>query len=170
MSENLFPLVSFDLVENVIADELLEKWGHWLGGCNRPFGRQSFALRLNRSIISVAVSASTINESCGGYSRNQAVELARLCSDPAQKWASRVCLRLWRETAAQCWGAKYWPVIALVSYSNSIRHKGDLYRFDGWTKVAEVRAGTSGSTWKRPRKVAYEPKAVWVWKLAEVAA
>ena len=86
---NMFPLVSFDLVDNTTADELLSKWGHWLGGCHRPFGRQSFALKLHQRIVSVAVSASTINGRCGGYSRSQAVELARLCSDPSQSWASR---------------------------------------------------------------------------------
>ena len=43
---NAFPLVSFDLVDNALADALLETWGHWLGGCNRPFGRQSFGLEL----------------------------------------------------------------------------------------------------------------------------
>lgn len=166
---NWFPLVSFDLIEDSEADALLVQWDHWLGGCNRPFGRQSFGLKMGERIVSVAVSASTVNASCGGY---QVVELARLCSDPSERWASRVCLRLWRETAAKCWQeqygrkSEYWDVIALVSYSNAIRHKGDLYRFDGWTKVADVPGGVAGTTWKRPRKNTFDPKAVWIWKLS----
>lgn len=39
---SLFPLATFDVVDDALADERLRTWGHWLGGCNRPFGRQSF--------------------------------------------------------------------------------------------------------------------------------
>ncbi|MDG6938620.1 MAG: hypothetical protein JRN42_08820 [Nitrososphaerota archaeon] len=165
--QSLFPLVSFDLVGNELADRMLEEWGHWLGGCNRPFGRQSFGLFLEgEGLVSVAVSASTVNGTCGGWPRGEVVELARLCSRPDQRWATRVCLRLWREVAPRTWGTKYWPVRACVSYANALRHKGDIYRFDGWRKVAETKGSTGGGGWSRPRK-AGEPKTVWVWKLEE---
>jgi len=57
--------------------------------------------------------------------------------------------------------------VALVSYANAARHKGDIYRFDGWTKVQEVKGGTAGQTWDRPRKAAYEAKSVWAYKLPQ---
>ncbi len=74
---------------------------------------------------------------------------------------TRVALRLWRATAAQCW--HYWPVKAYVSYANAVRHKGDIYRFDGWEKVAEVAGGTAGGGWQKGKK--YEAKSVWVYRL-----
>jgi len=154
----LFPLVSFDLIENGLADDRLVAWGHWLGGCNRPFGVQSFGLFLIKELISVAVTASTVNKHCAGYDRQEVIELARLCSDPAHAWATRVCLRLWREVAPKVW--PHWSVVALVSYANALRHKGDIYRFDGWKKVAEVKGGVAGGDWNRGKT--YDPKSVWV--------
>lgn len=76
---------------------------------------------------------------------------------------TRVALRLWREVAPVAWGSAYWPVDALVSYANAIRHKGDIYRFDGWEKVGDVRGGKSGGGWQRGRE--YEPKSIWVFKV-----
>lgn len=159
---SLFPLVSFDLIDNDVADVLLGEWDHWLGGCNRPFGRQSFGLILGGvGIISVAVSASTVNETCGGYRRQECVELARQCSRPDYNWATRAIVRLWREIAPRCW--PYWPVRAVVSYSNALRLAGDIYRFDGWIKVARSRGSTGGGTWTRHKVM--EPKDVWVYLL-----
>lgn len=86
---NWFPLARFDLIENELADAMLVEWHHWLGGCNRPFGRQSFGLFVADTLVSVAVSASTVNETCGGWPRMQVVELARLCSRVDQRWARR---------------------------------------------------------------------------------
>lgn len=159
----MFPLVAFDLIPNDIADIALVEWGHWLGDCNRPFGRQSFGLTLEGQLIAVAVSASTVNETCGGYHRKDCVELARLCSHPAHRDVTRVALRLWRKVAPLAWARKYWPVKALVSYANAIRHKGDIYRFDGWTKVADVPGGVAGGGYQRGKK--YDPKSVWAFQL-----
>lgn len=165
MSLEMLPLVAFDRIEDARADQLLKEWGHWLGGCNRPFGRHSFGLALaDVGIISVAVSASTVGATCGGYPRNEVVELARCASMPGYQWASRVALRLWRETANRYWAADYWPVRAAVSYSNALRHKGDLYRFDGWTKVADVAGSVGGGSWSTQKQA--EPKVVWVWRYA----
>lgn len=161
---NLFPLASFDLIDNQIADALLKEWGHWLGGCNRPFGRQSFGLQLGGvGIISVAVSASTVNERCGSYHRQECVELARQCSHPDYRWATRVIVRLWREIAPHCW--PYWPVRAVVSYSNALRHSGNIYRFDGWKKVAHSRGSVGGGSWSQHKMM--EPKDVWAYELEE---
>ena len=157
------PVVTWDRCENELADRLLVEWGHWLGACNRPFGRQSWALWLNGEPVSVAVSASTVNARCGGYERQEVVELARLCSHPEHRDMTRVALRLWRKTAAGAWAARYWPVRAYVSYANAIRHRGDIYRFDGWRKVADVPGGVAGGGWSRGK--VYEPKSVWVYEL-----
>ena len=156
-------LVAFDRIENSVADEALRAWGHWLGGCNRPFGRQSFGLFLRGNLVSVAVSASTVNNRCAGYDRQEVVELARQASNPDHRDLTRVCVRLWRVTAGDCWAQDYWPVKALVSYSNSLRHSGNMYRFDGWKLAGEVRGGKAGGGWGRGKK--YEPKRIWVFRL-----
>lgn len=163
---NLYPIVAFDLVPNEQADAALVDWGHWLGGCGRPFGRQSWGLTIHGQLLAVAVSASTVNASCGGYRRGEVVELARLCSHPQHRDLTRVALRLWRKVAPRAWGATYWPVRAAVSYANAARHRGDIYRFDGWRKVADVPGGNAGvnSGWTRPRQN-YEAKSVWAFDL-----
>jgi hypothetical protein len=162
---NLFPIVSFDLIDDVLADECLVRWGHWLEGCNRPFGRHSFGIFVHGELLCVAVSASTVNAMCGGLPRSEVVELARLCSHPDHRDLTRVGLRLWRITAPGCWARDYWPVTHVVSYSNNARHTGDIYRFDGWTKVQEVKGGTTGPNATYNRKKSYEAKSVWVFSL-----
>lgn len=161
----MFPLVTFDHLDHERADALLVDWGHYLGGCTRPFGRHSFALTVaDCGPIAVAVSASTVNETCAGWPRREVVELVRLCAAPTHRWATRVALRLWREIAPGEWGRDYWPVRALVSYANTAQgHKGDIYRFDGWEKAAEVRGGVAGGNWTRGKR--YDPKSVWVYRL-----
>lgn len=165
---SLLPLVTFDRIDDDLADRSLELWGHWLGGCNRPFGRQSFGLFVDEQLVSVAVSASTVNAVCGGWARDRVVELARQCSAPGQQQFSRVVVRLWRELAPRAWN--YWPVEAVVSYSDKARHTGDLYRFDGWTKVAETRGGVTGPNggWNPSKRIA--PKAVWVYVVGKMTA
>jgi hypothetical protein len=160
---SLFPLAAWDRCNDAVADAALVRWGHWLGGCNRSFGRQSFGLWLAGELVAVAVSASTVNKSCAGYRRQECVELARLCSHPEHRDLTQVALRLWRVTAASEWSAHYWPVRAYVAYSNRLRHSGDLYRFDGWRRVADVPGGVAGGNWSRARR--YEPKSVWTYPL-----
>lgn len=161
---NLFPLVTWDRCDNRLTDGLLVAWEHWLGPCNRPFGVQSFVLSLGGEPVSVAVSASTVNKRCGGYARKEVVELARLCSHPDHRDLTRVSLRLWRVTAARAW-EEYWPVRAYVSYANAIRHKGDIYRFDGWEKVGDVPGGVAGGNWGVGK--AFEAKSVWVFRFSD---
>ena len=155
---NLFPIVAFDLIDDRSADRALERWGHWLGGCKRPFGRQSWCLTVHGELAGVAVST------CGGYGRREVVELARLCAHPSHRDLTRVVLRLWRKVAPAAWGAEYWLVRAMVSYANAVRHRGDIYRFDGWKKVAEVASSGGGGTWSRPRRPG-ERKTVWAYEL-----
>lgn len=158
--------VAWDRIANAEADGLLVGWGHWLGACNRPFGRQSWGLALYGDIVAVAVSASTVNAMCGGYPRSEVVELARLCAHPEHRELTRVALRLWRVTAPAAWARSQWPVRAVVSYANAARHRGNIYRFDGWHKVADVPGGTAGGGWQRGK--AYEAKTVWAYDLPAV--
>jgi len=164
---NLFPLVTFDLIDDVVADALLDAWGHWLGSCDRPFGRQSFGLYLHGEIVSVAVSASTAGATAGGWDRYDVCELARQASHPEHRQFTRVMVRLWRECAPACWSSKYWPVLAVVSYHNRNRHLGNIYRFDGWTKVADMPGSGGGGTYSKSKP--REPKSVWVYELPRVA-
>jgi len=163
----MFSLAEFDLVDDTYADHLLEKWGHFLGALNRPFGRQSFVLSIEGEAASVAVSASTVGISAGGIPRFECVELARLCTAPGHKDLTRVALRLWRRLAPMCWKRSYWPVRAVVSYQDQTRHKGDIYRFDGWKKVSDVKGSTGGG--HHSTKKDRVPKAVWVYELGRVA-
>lgn len=162
----MFPIVSFERVEPTDADARLVRWGHYLGACDRPFGRQDFALVVRGAVVSVCTSASTVSATCAGYSRYEVVELARLVTDPRARWATRVALRLWRELAPAEWVAEYrehWArVVACVSYSNATRHTGDVYRFDGWRKVAVMPGSAGGGTHTR-RRATREDKAVWVY-------
>lgn len=152
------PWVSFDRIDDAQADYALSEWGHFLGPCRRPFGQQSFGLRLGTEIVAVAVSASTVNSTCAGFARREVVELARLCAAPEFRSLTRVALRLWRTVAFEAW--RYWPCVAAVAYANSTRHRGDIYRFDGWRKFGDVRGGTAGGNWTRGKR--YDPKSVWV--------
>jgi len=176
---SLFPLATWDLCDDALADALLVRWGHWLGGCNRPFGRQSFALELCGEAVAVAVSASTVSARCAGFARGEVVELARLCARPDRRDLTRVAMRLWRVTAPALWlaamnrpdllDARGWPwrVNALVSYANAARHKGHVYRMDGWRKAADVPGGVAGGG--RAGGKVYEAKSVWVFNIQAAA-
>lgn len=54
MQTNLFPPVAFDRILPDQADEALVDWGHYLGPCNRPFGRQDFGLTVRGDLVSEA--------------------------------------------------------------------------------------------------------------------
>jgi hypothetical protein len=165
----LLPAVGVEEIMNSEADRLLTAWGHYLGPCDRPFGKQSFALHIDGRPISLATSASTVSSTVRFSEklvmpRTDLVELARLCTAPGEQWATRVMLRLWREVHAQQW--PHWPVRAAVAYSQNDRHEGRIYRFDGWTKVRELPASGGGGQWSGKRAaghVAHGAKTLWSW-------
>lgn len=136
-----------------VANRLLVEWGHNLGPVHRPFRSEPWVFLVDGQPMSVAVSASIVSNTLTDdegrvlYRRGQVVELARLAS--AQRWASRLMLRWWREVAARRW--ECWPIEAAVSYSQNARHPGNLYRFDGWRKVRTNCGSTGGGAWSRPR-------------------
>jgi len=161
MQTSALPLFMFDRIPASLADQSYAAWGHWLGACSRPFGRQDFGLWMNGELVGAATSASTVMSTCGGFLRSQVVELARLCAAPDHRDMTRVVLRLWRAVAAAAWEAAYWPVRALLSYQNAVRHTGNLYRFDGWRKVADVKGATVSNYGRARQKL--DAKAIWVY-------
>lgn len=147
------------------ANTLIVAWQHRLGACQRPFGQQGFVLKCNGLPVSVAMSASIVSSTVAGYHREQVVECARLCSAPGNAWATRIMLRIWREVCAQTW--PHWKVFAAVSYSHNAHHRGELYRFDGWTKVKEDCGSSGGGSWSRQRdasNVVYGKKTLWLYR------
>lgn len=162
---SLLPLATFDFIEEREANQACEQWVHYLGACGRPFRQEWYGLFMDRTLVSVAISASTVGATCGGFERKQVVELARLVTHPDHRWATRLCIRLWRELAAPQWAS--WRPVAAISYSDKTRHKGDVYRFDGWTKVADVSGSTGGGTYSTKKQAT--PKAVWIYRLRVAA-
>lgn len=161
------PAVGFSETGITVANTLLTEWGHYLGPCNRPFGQQAWRLDLAGEPIAVAVSASTVSSTAAGHAREDLVELARLCTRPGFNWATRVALRLWRETAAPAW--PYWATSAAIAYSDNARHEGAIYRFDGWTRVKTNSTSGGGGTWTKTRTAdnpATGPKSLWLWNLS----
>lgn len=153
------------------ANRLLIGWGHRLGACHRPFDQQAFSLEVDGRPVAVAISASIVSATVAGrpddgrYRRTEVVELARLCAEPDSPWANRVLLRLWRECCAPRW--PHWDVKAAISYSHNAHHRGDIYRFDGWAKIADDCGSSGGGRWSSPRRatdVVYGKKTLWVWR------
>jgi hypothetical protein len=154
------------VISNAEANELLARWGHRLGPCNRPFRTESFVLRHNDVPVSVAMSCSIVHGPVDGLQVNEVVELARLASN--NPWANRVMLRLWREICAPAY--RPWVPKAAVSYSHNALHKGSLYRADGWVKVrGDCGTTGKGGNWGR-RGEGYENtalhglKSLWIWR------
>lgn len=147
------------------ANLLLDRWGHYLGPCRRPFGADAWALRVHGEPVAVALGASTVSETVAGLHRSSVLELARLCARPDTAWATRVTLRLWREIAAPAW--PHWDVTAAVAYSQNARHDGRTYRFDGWQLVSD-KAGSSGGggawTPRYATDAAHGRKSLWLWR------
>jgi len=147
----------------------LEEWGHYLGPQKGPRMVLWYAVYVGSELASVAVSAAPRGATCAGHDWREVVELARLCSAPDHRDMTRVCLRCWRKVAAQHWADRYHKTIRiLAAYSDSTRHPGNIYRFDGWRLHDEKLRGGGGQTCGRlPQTVA--PKKLWVYELAEPA-
>lgn len=167
----MFPLVSWNRIENAEADAALTLWNHYLGPCNRPFGKMSFGLFVHGELVSVAVAATVVKNSIYGYPRKSVTELARCCSAPNRRQFTRVTVRLFRETVIPEWYREYWPVSAILSYSRKDKHLGDIYRFDGWklhmeTRASRVGPGSHHSTAGRE----IPAKKLWVWDVHDKEA
>jgi hypothetical protein len=131
------------------ANDCLTRWEHSLGPCDRPFEQNQHGLVVAGDIIAVTTTASIVSPTLTDerehvWNRSQVVELARICA--VKRWATRPMLRLWREVLAFEWES--WPVQAAFSYATPGK-RGDIYRFDGWTRVRQVKKASpgKGSTW-----------------------
>lgn len=138
------------------ANTRLEAWGHEMGGCNRPNGQMwAHALFHNNKPVALTVTASLIRSTCAGLTRDQAVELARLCA--VRSDLCRVALRLWREFLFPGLAARHGWAWA-VSYQDEAMHTGNTYRFDGWVRLGRSRSGTDSRSGRRGRN-----KTIWGW-------
>lgn len=144
-------LASFDAIDMDVANGLLERWHHKMGPCRRPsFGvLQAHALQFHGQPVGVVITSDLVRETCAGLSRQDAIELARLCC--ARRDTSRVLLRLWRLLVFPAYRRRW-----AVSYQDASLHSGDLYRFDGWKVIGHSSSGTDPRGNRRGRR-----KRIW---------
>lgn len=161
----MWPLMGVREATKNEANDLLVKWEHPLGPCNRPFGQRCYVFELGDAPVATATSASTVSSTSAGMPRRQIVELARIARHPDHPLILRVMLRLWRVYLAQTW--PYWPVSAAVSYAMP-GTPGDLYRFDGWERVGPVKRSGGGGTWTstdpKVARIADGVKTLWIYR------
>lgn len=159
MSGLLDPFVSFDAISKDELNLCLVEWQHKMGPWERPdYGAARFhGLRHDGELVAVTAADALIREPTCGLWRHQAFELGRVCA--AREHLNRVALRLWREfvfpaicrQSGQSW---------VISYQDAVLHSGNLYRFDGWTKLGTSSSGTDQRSGKKGRS-----KVIWGWQL-----
>lgn len=164
-------LVRVDPIDRRECNDLLTKWEHPLGPCDRPFGQDHWLFICAGRPVALAVSASIVSPTLRDVTdttrlRREIVELARIARHPDERWSLRVMLRIWREVLAAEW--EHWSASLLASYALP-GYSGDLYRFDGWTRVREVKPASpgAGSTWAKASKadaVGDGRKTLWTWE------
>jgi hypothetical protein len=167
----MFAPVGFGPIDPAGANGLIVEWGHYLGSCERPSGENAWLLEVRGEPVAVALSACATSSTVAApdgrrWVRDDLVELARLCSRPGDRWATRVALRLWREVAARDWRP---DATAAIAYSQNNRHDGDIYRFDGWERIRTDAGSNGGGTWstkREPGDPAHGKKSLWLWDYA----
>jgi len=148
----LAPFVSFEPISQDLLNACLVAWGHKMGPLQRGTqGAWCHALLHEGQPVAVTAAAYLIAPRVAGYSRYEAVELARVCA--ARRDLCRVALRLWREFVFPTL-----PFAVALSYQDAALHSGDLYRFDGWRRVAFSHSGTDTRSGRPGRD-----KWIWVW-------
>lgn len=159
---SLFPLVTFDQINLETANRLLVLWQHQMGPLNRPMnggllsggGDVAHGLQFEGEFVAVTTTSSLIRENVAGFphlNRSNTVELSRLCA--CRPGLCRVALRLWREFVFAPLGIPW-----AISYQDHHRHTGDVYRFDGWTKIGASRSGPDRRSGRKGRN-----KRIWLW-------
>jgi hypothetical protein len=150
-------IARLDAAELDRANALLVAWGHRIGPIRRPMGRCDAHILYGPSgaPLALTVTADLVRETVAGIPgscRADTIELARLCASGPH--LCRPMLRLWRELV--------WPGYArrrAVSYQDADMHRGELYRHDGWTRVAYSHSGRDARSGRQGRN-----KWVWVWE------
>lgn len=149
------PDVRFVEVTRTELNDCLERWGHRMGAVRRPNRGWSHGLVQNGQLLGVAATDRLIRERVAGFSREEAVELSRLCI--ARPDLTRVILRLWRAFVLSMLAASHGYSWAL-SYQDAGIHTGNIYRFDGWVVVGHSRSGRDPRTGRKGRS-----KVIWGW-------
>jgi len=153
----LAPIISFDAIDRAELNEALTAWGHKMGPLNRPSFRPGIAHGLRHDGVLVAVTATEqmIPAATAGLSRDEALELARVCA--VRPDLCRVAVRLWREfvfpAVSRAWGTTW-----AISYQDAALHTGGLYRFDGWIPLGRSNSGPDRRGLNPGRR-----KVIWGW-------
>lgn len=165
------PSMSIEAIDKADANRLFVAWGHPLGACERPFGQEFHVMLAKGRAVAATATTSTVSstltdEKGKRWGRKQMVELARIARSPEDRWAMRPMLRLWREVLVNEW--VHWPVQLAASYALP-GTSGDIYRFDGWTKVRTVKKSSpgKGSTWAKPSAtdtIGNGIKTLWIYR------
>jgi hypothetical protein len=147
------PLMHVEQIDGTEADRALVVWGHKMGPCHRPMGTlRAHGMFAHGRLVALSVTADLVRETCAGFGRDEAIELARLCAE--RPGLCRPMLRIWREFVFPAFG-RPWG----VSYQDEAIHSGDTYRFDGWVRLSTgLRSGTDRRSGRRGRT-----KTVWGW-------
>jgi len=152
-SSGAAPIVGIYRVTRRVADPFYDRWHDDLGACRRPFGRHDFELRVGNEPVAMATSCSTVNRSVSGtLHRKNVVDLARIARTDRHPHALRAMLRLYRLYLAPLWEHDQWSISAVVAHAMPGHRGGQLYRFDGWTKIRDCAKSGGGGTWSRPSK------------------
>jgi len=150
------PLVSFDTIDLGDLNQCLTAWEHKMGPLNRP-GQEPWAwgLHHNGQLVAVTAASRLPAERVAGWTRDEAFELSRVCA--AEPDWCRAALRLWRKTVfpaiCRAYGHRW-----VVSYQDAALHTGNLYRMDGWLRVAYSHSGTDRRSGRSGRD-----KWIWAW-------
>lgn len=163
----MFPMVEFSPIPLASANGFLVAQGHKMGPCRRPMngnlqsggGDESHGLWHEGRLVGVTVTC-TLQAAlvAGQFTRENAVELARLCAD--RPGLCRVLLRLWRIFVFDQLAD---PIQWAVSYQDTRLHTGDTYRFDGWRRIAFSHSGTD-------RRSGRPGRDKWIWAVEKAAA
>lgn len=151
------PLLSFDSINQDELNRALVEWGHKMGALERPYQKKDWfhGLRYQGELIAVTAASGLVAASAAGFGRSEAFELSRVCAK-APDWC-RPVVRLWRQAVfpSICEVHGYsWA----VSYQDAVEHTGDLYRFDGWVRVAFSASGNDARSGRTGRR-----KWIWAW-------
>lgn len=155
------PIAHLEAIELDDLNRALTAWGHKMGPFERPTGALwAHGLFEHGKLVAVTAASILIKEYerplCGvRVTRDTAFELARVCAERSD--LCRAMLRLWREMVfpAICRSRGYeWA----ISYQDACLHTGDLYRFDGWSKLGRSRSGMDARSGVQGRD-----KVVWGW-------
>lgn len=163
----MFPMVEFSPIPLSDANKFLVEQGHKMGPCNRPMkgnlasggGDESHGLFHEGRLVGVTVTC-TLQAAvvAGEYTRENAIELGRLCAD--RPGLCRVLLRLWRMFV---FDQLTDPIQFAVSYQDANVHNGNTYRFDGWKRKAFSHSGTD-------RRSGRPGRDKWIWVIEKTLA